>query len=216
LLSLYNTWVGCFDQLHIPYRFIFVNDGSSDGSLQLLEELADANENINIYSHANQGHGPSIIRGYKAAADAEWILQMDADNPYDTDAFKMMWEQKEQYDFLVGSRYNNSAHFSRRLISLASVITVAILCGKFFKDVNTPYRLMRARDVGRALRLIPENSFAPNIMLTMFYIKHRHKIFTTALRYKANMIVKKSRMNSYFAGGALQSFFQLLQFRFRI
>lgn len=212
---LYDILVVVFSKLKIPYRFIFINDGSRDKSLQVLNEISATDSNVSVFSQTNQGHGPAILKGYKAALTAEWVMQMDADNPYDTDAFEIMWEQKGQYDFLVGDRNQNGGSFSRKLISFISVWIVALLTGKVFNNINTPYRLIRANTLKDALELIPEDSFAPNIMLSIFCLRKK-RILVTPLRYKSALGVKKSSMSGYIAGGALTSVFQLIQFRFRL
>ncbi|MBX2926039.1 MAG: glycosyltransferase family 2 protein [Chitinophagaceae bacterium] len=216
LSRLYSTWVRAFSDLDIRYHFVFINDGSTDDSLRLLETFAAEDENVSVVNQSNQGHGPSIITGYKAALNAEWIMQMDADNPYDTDAFAEMWRHKEQYDLLVGGRKEKNAGFYRKLISLLSVFWAAVLTGKFFEHINTPYRLMRSTDVRDALAIIPPDSFAPNIMLSMYYIRKRRRIFVAALRRQPIAVVKKSSMSSYIAAGAVKSLFQLIKFRSRL
>ncbi len=61
------------------YEIIFGNDGSDDGTLALLEELAAADPRVRVTSHAvNRGAGFTYREMY-AAARGEVIVQMDAD-----------------------------------------------------------------------------------------------------------------------------------------
>lgn len=65
--------------LSIGYEVIFVNDGSSDNSYEILTSFADTNENIRILSFSrNFGHEAAMLAGIDYS-DAEAIICMDSD-----------------------------------------------------------------------------------------------------------------------------------------
>ncbi len=70
--------------LKLPWRIIVVDDGSTDGTYDLIKNL----ESIMVLRHAeNRGKGAAILTGFAAAATwAEWVITIDADgqhNPED-------------------------------------------------------------------------------------------------------------------------------------
>ncbi len=80
LQDFYNEAVKvCESLLTWDYEIVFVNDGSADGSLSLLEKFASANSNIKVVDFSrNFGHEAAMIAGIDyATGDA--IVCMDAD-----------------------------------------------------------------------------------------------------------------------------------------
>lgn len=216
IAHLIHRWQHYFIKKDISFEFIIINDGSTDSSLAVLEQLAKSNSTIKVYSQENKGHGPAIRKGYTLALQNDWVFQLDADSLYDTDAFEKMWNQKADYDFLVGQINQKNTTTARWLISWVSVTLVKLLCGASSNDINTPYRLMRTEDLASILPKIAEDSFAVNIMLSMYYIRNKKRKYTTPLNYADADMERKSKMNGYFLRGALLSFFQLIQFGRRL
>ncbi|MFA4930970.1 MAG: DUF2079 domain-containing protein [Patescibacteria group bacterium] len=90
-----------------PWRseVLIVDDGSTDTTVDLVREY------INIYSNLklvrlpeNQGKGAAVKAGVMAAK-GEWILFMDADSSTDIGELDKLWEWKDKYDVVIGSRY---------------------------------------------------------------------------------------------------------------
>lgn len=216
IASLLQRWDVYLRNAGITFNFIVVNDGSTDGSLSILQELSKSNNRIIVHSQENKGHGPAIRYGYELAAQSEWVFQLDADSLYDTSAFEEMWVKKDAYDFLIGQPDQKNASAGRRFISWASVMTVRLMCGRSTQEVNMPYRLMRRAQLQQVLPAIPRDSFAVNIMITMYYLKNRKKILSVPLQYLPGSIARKSKTNPYFIRGAFVSFFQIIQFGMRL
>jgi glycosyltransferase involved in cell wall biosynthesis len=61
------------------FEFVIINDGSRDGSKEVLEEFADQDHRIQVLHQTNQGITPSLNRGLKLAR-GRYIARMDADD----------------------------------------------------------------------------------------------------------------------------------------
>ncbi len=87
------------------YEIIFVNDGSKDKTLFLLEQIAKKDENIKILSFSrNFGHQVAVTAGLKeVTGDAVIIIDADLQDPPETicDMIKL-WEQG--YEVIYGKR----------------------------------------------------------------------------------------------------------------
>ena len=75
-----TDWISrVMDREGYTYEIIFVNDGSTDNSWQVIQELRTRNENVKAISfRRNQGKSAGLNQGFKAAA-GEVVITMDAD-----------------------------------------------------------------------------------------------------------------------------------------
>jgi len=146
-----------------PYLFIAVNDGSTDTTLQLLQELAGQLP-LEIINHPrNMNLGPTLrdaLRGALAHAKPEDIVvTMDADNSHDPALIpEMIALAHGGKELIVASRYVRGAGevglaFHRRLFSRV----VNVLLRTFFPitnltDYTCGYRAYRAEILFAASR----------------------------------------------------------------
>ncbi len=88
------------------YHFLFVDDGSTDGTIDVLQTCLNdrGTENVSCVGYeSNKGKGHAIRTGFeKMEADAYCF--MDADMAYSTDYLKVMKEKLEAADIVIGSR----------------------------------------------------------------------------------------------------------------
>lgn len=216
IVDLIRDWHLTFAGNQIAYQFIIIDDGSVDNTIDLLKALQAEVPTVNIYPQSNKGHGAAILKGYKIAMQSPWIFQIDADHQFETSSFNELWQQRHNYDLLLAEREDKHATLSRNIVSAVSRLIVHLLYGKGVKDVNCPYRLMRADKLGPALQKIPLNSFAPNVLITSFFISTKKRIFTNVVHFGKNVSLKKSRMNSYIFKGCINSILQVVKFRFTL
>lgn len=213
--DLIRDWKLAFEQTGVPYRIILIDDGSKDNSLPLLRAMQEEDSGITVHSQPNAGHGSAILKGYGMALTAEWIFQIDSDHQLDTTAFGELWENRSHYDLLLAERKERNASFPRRCVSLISGRTVDILYGGQVKDVNSPYRLMRSVQLREILEKIPPESFAPNILLTSWFVLKKKRIFTTVAYPRKTAVFRQSKMNLNFLLGSLYSAWQTVLFRIK-
>ncbi len=93
----------------IAHDKIFVDDGSTDGTLEVLVHAA-ANGQINLLRHAyNLGYGQSLIDAFTHAARSgyEWVITMDCDEQHDPAAIPCFVREieKDDADLISGSRF---------------------------------------------------------------------------------------------------------------
>lgn len=176
-------WVGELTRLGIDYELRLYDDGSRDGTGAILTKLAAANDRIVAQTHANRGHGPTIMRGY-AEARGTWVFQTDSDGEMPASGFDELWRRRDAYDLLVGSRGGRRIAFTRFLLTFGSRAIVALAFGRGVRDVNAPFRLMRGAWLReRVLPYVPENTAVPNIAICGIAARSQARVFETSVPY---------------------------------
>ncbi|MBS1606950.1 MAG: glycosyltransferase family 2 protein [Bacteroidetes bacterium] len=214
--GLLRDWQAVLDGIGADYTIFLIDDGSKDGSLRVLKEMQQENARLNIHTQPNAGHGPAILCGYRLAAAADWVFQIDSDHQLDTSAFADLWAHREKYDLLVAERTDKNATAGRRRISAVSHLIVQVLFGSAIRDVNCPYRLMRGCELRTALGKVPPDSFAPNVLLSAWFVLKKRRIFTGAVDIRQGIVLRQSRVSRHIFRGALKSFVQTILFRIRL
>ena len=160
------SWLDALDQLGIDYRLLVINDGSSDGTQVALDELS-ATERVDALSKANEGHGPTILRGYRlGVATSEWVFQVDSDDEIPASAFAALWAERHGVDAVFGRRTGRDQSADRAFITKIAALTTRTLFGARAQDANVPFRLMRSSALAPVLDRLPDDTFAPNIVIS--------------------------------------------------
>jgi glycosyltransferase involved in cell wall biosynthesis len=170
------AWEETLRRLCIDFRMIVIDDGSEDRTPEILAQFAD-NDRIEIVHKENSGHGPTVLLGYhRAVALADWVFHCDSDDEMSPANFPELWENREAYDALFGTRSGRRESVGRCILSAGSRLTVRVLYGPGVRDVNTPYRLLRAKFLRRLIVKIPDDTFAPNVIISGALARHGARI----------------------------------------
>ncbi|MDE6342035.1 MAG: glycosyltransferase family 2 protein, partial [Muribaculaceae bacterium] len=92
------------DENVFSYEIIFVNDGSTDNSLEVIRSLKDADGNIHCVSFSrNYGKSPALNEGF-LRANGDVVITMDADLQDSPDEIPELYRMitKEGYDLVSG------------------------------------------------------------------------------------------------------------------
>lgn len=89
-------------------QLIIVDDGSTDGTRDLLRQLTDPRVEV-YFNETNMGKGSSLARGFEHAT-RPFVLVQDADLEYDPDEYGMLLGPllKNKADVVFGSRFTGS------------------------------------------------------------------------------------------------------------
>jgi glycosyltransferase involved in cell wall biosynthesis len=164
LPAVLADWSATLRAAGLDYELRAYDDGSPDDSLARLREHAARDPRLVVSSHANAGHGPTLLRGYREAR-GRWVFQVDSDGELPSAPFLELWAQREAFDFGIGVRRFERRSPLRRLLSRAARVVVRVAFGRGLRDPNAPYRLVRASWLRGALDRVPDGAFAPNLLL---------------------------------------------------
>ncbi len=215
--NVLNEWVAMLDSLYINYQLHCYNDGSKDQSADVLERAASEHQGkVVVINKSNSGHGPTILRGYReTASKANWIFQMDSDNEMGSSTFGKLWAQREEYDFLLGRRSGRAQPLPRKVISKISRLVVRCFYGASVWDVNAPYRLMRSEVFQELYNQIPDDTFAPNVIISGFVGRNKLRYYEVGVEHQDRQTGEVSIKKWKLFKAAMRSFKQTILFSFK-
>lgn len=143
-----------FANKNLGYHLCFVNDGSTDGTLEVLEQLRIGNENsISIYNcKKNGGKAEAVRQGVlhlSKDSQFDYIGYLDADLSTDFRDFDELVQTIENSEFKIvsGSRIsrmgaNITKESARKVISITINLIIQKILGMPFKDTQCGAKIM--------------------------------------------------------------------------
>ena len=147
IASLVITAVKVAGAITSDYEVIVVNDGSSDDTAQILDELARIYpDRVRIVHHPkNRGYGGALRTGF-ATATKEFIFYTDGDGQYDpAEMTVLLPKMTDDVDWVNGWKISRSDPMHRIFIGRLYHHMVKLLFGLRVRDVDCDFRLMRRR-----------------------------------------------------------------------
>jgi glycosyltransferase involved in cell wall biosynthesis len=141
------------------YEVIYVDDGSTDRSYDVLKEIAEADPRAKVVRfRRNYGQSAALQAGFDAA-EGELIVTLDGDlqnEPDDVPALLEMLDARPEVDVISGWRKDRQDRaLSRRLPSRIANRVISGVTGVALHDYGCALKVYRA-DVIRGLRLYGE------------------------------------------------------------
>ena len=126
------------------HEVIVVNDGSSDATADILEELTRVYPKIRVVTHpTNRGYGGALQSGFSAATK-DLVFYTDGDAQYDPSEMTVLWQAMAPgVDLVNGYKISRSDPLHRIIIGRIYHHTVKTLFGLQVRDVDCDFRLMR-------------------------------------------------------------------------
>ncbi len=144
IASLVITALRAARKLTPDHEVIVVNDGSSDNTAEILDELARTYPEVRIVHHdKNRGYGGALRSGF-ANATRELVFYTDGDAQYDPAEMDVLWRRfDDSVDLVNGYKISRSDPLHRIVIGRIYHHTVKLLFGLKVRDVDCDFRMMR-------------------------------------------------------------------------
>jgi len=172
--------------LAVPLRLelIVVDDGSSDGTGEMLDRLA-GELGFRVLRQPNAGKGAALRRGF-AAVTGDIVVIQDADLEYSPEEFPLLIDLivKGRADAVYGSRFLGRhrafmfAHYvGNKLVTLAT----NVLYNTMLTDMETCYKAMKI-EVLRSMTL-RSNGFGIEPEITAKIFKRGYRVYEVPITY---------------------------------
>lgn len=131
------------DGLSQPWELICVDDGSTDQSLSILQNLCKNKPYIRILSFTrNYGQSAAFDAGFKAAR-GDFIITLDGDRQNDPADIPKLTATIADCDLVVGWRKNRKDKFQKKIISQISNAVRSRLCQDGIHDTGCSLKVYR-------------------------------------------------------------------------
>jgi glycosyltransferase involved in cell wall biosynthesis len=154
LRILYEELVSVLTGLKLSYELIFIDDGSQDGSLEVLKQLKAGDPNVTVIQfRRNFGQTAAFAAGFDYAR-GNLIVTLDADgqnNPMDIPLLLDKMKQ-EDCDLVIGRRMNRQEPFIRRLLSNTANRIISRSTHVYVHDRGCSLKLFK-KDLAKSIRL---------------------------------------------------------------
>jgi glycosyltransferase involved in cell wall biosynthesis len=156
LETLYQEIAEALDPLHHEFEVVFVDDGSTDGSLSVLERLHDEHANVVVvHLRRNFGKAAALQAGFLEAR-GDLVVTIDADLQDDpAEIPKLVAKLDEGFDLVSGWKTRRNDPATRRLFSRMFNWATGFVSGVKLHDMNCGLKAYRA-EVLRGVRLYGE------------------------------------------------------------
>jgi glycosyltransferase involved in cell wall biosynthesis len=157
LSLLYEKLMTALKRAGRPYEVIFVDDGSSDGTMEILLDLREKNPNVKIVSFSrNFGQTAALSAGIDVSK-GDILIPMDGDLQTDPDDILPLLEKIEEgYDVVSGWRKDRKDPFlTRRLPSILANKIISWIGGVYLHDYGCTLKAYK-RDILKNIKLYGE------------------------------------------------------------
>jgi glycosyltransferase involved in cell wall biosynthesis len=186
--ALHGEVVAALEKSAIAYELILVDDGSTDGSLRLLREIASGDTRVKVISfRRNFGQTAAMAAGFDAAS-GNVVVPLDGDLQNDpADIPKLLAKIDEGFDVVSGWRRDRKdAFLNRTLPSILANSFISRMTGIRLHDYGCTLKAYR-REVLDGINLYGEmHRFVPALVsqfgakVTEIPVGHRPRLHGTS------------------------------------
>ncbi len=168
LLPLYYSIRNVMSEIKYPYEIIFINDGSTDNSLDILKSISSkSNDVILVNLTENYGQSTAMQAGFDFST-GKIIITIDGDLQNDPrDIPRLLDKMRQGYDVVCGWRHDRHDPFLKRI----SAKIANVFRRLFWKE--------KIHDVGCTLRV-----YLRRTLKDIHLYRHRHRFLTFILLRK--------------------------------
>lgn len=167
-------------------QLVIIDDGSTDDTYHIIKKMAKNRPYLVALTKENGGHSSAVLYGYRYAIKhhADFIFQTDSDGQTDPEEFYRFWDNRNNFDALLGNRKVRGDGLQRKMIEKLVCLLLRIIFGVKIPDANAPYRLMKTDLVKKHIDKLPRDYNLPNIMLSAYFCYYKESVYFIEISFK--------------------------------
>ena len=130
----------------ISYDFLICEDGSTDGTKEILLKVKRKYHPIMNQRRERRGYTRAVLDGLKSA-HSRFVLCIDSDGQCDPVDFAKFWKKRHQADVLIGRRVKRADTFNRKFISFWFRLVFRYLFPSTIHDPSAPFVLFQQEKI---------------------------------------------------------------------
>ncbi len=187
LPTFYTRLTKVAEKLKEAYEIIFIDDGSTDHTLSLLQQFEKKDKHVKIYSfRKNQGKSEGLTLGFQMAK-GDYIVTLDADlQDLPEEIEKLHRKAQEGYELVSGWRKDRKDPLKKVLSSKLFNLLAKFFWGLDLHDYNCGLKVYTA-DAAKSLRLyggmhrfIPLLTYGQGFTVTEVAVEHSKRLYGTS------------------------------------
>ena len=170
-----EQWYPVIEEIGHGSRLVVFNDGSKDQTEEKLLRLEEKYPHLVGITKENEGHGATLLTGYKYAIfeGADYVFQTDSDGQTLPKEFWPLWRERRRCGLLLGYRKSRQDGWKRIFVTHVLKLVLFFRYQIWTKDANVPFRLMKSSQLRQVLQSIPEGFNLSNVLMTVIYEKQK-------------------------------------------
>jgi glycosyltransferase involved in cell wall biosynthesis len=135
--------VSVLEKVGVEFEVIIVNDGSSDSTGQIADEIASRDSRVKVVHHrTNLGYGAALKSGFKTATK-KLVFYTDGDGQFDINELPPLLPLMGQYDIVSCYRLNRQDPFIRKINAWCWTKLVCLLFAMKIRDIDCAFKLYK-------------------------------------------------------------------------
>ena len=131
------------EKLNADFEVIIVDDGSTDNTGRIADEIAGRNNRVRVvHHHPNLGYGAALQSGFKAATK-ELVFYTDGDGQFDIREMPPLLPLMDKADIVSCYRLNRQDNLVRRINGWCWTKLVCLLFGMKVRDIDCAFKLYK-------------------------------------------------------------------------
>ncbi len=183
------------------YYFLFVDDGSDDGTAEILKAAVDKQSQANIaffHCEKNLGKGYAVKIGFEMA-EADALCFIDSDMAYSLDHLKLIEEKLQTNDVVIGSRklttsWKKRSSLRRQIMGECFNCLVRRMLDLPFRDTQAGVKGFRFKAARRIFEKLAVMGFAFDVELLFLANKFGFGIAEIAAQENEKHRYKKGKL----------------------
>jgi len=135
--------IDVLEKLRWDYELIIVDDGSSDATGRIADDIASHNERVKVVHHpTNLGYGAALQSGFDAAGK-ELVFYTDGDGQFDIGEMPPLLPLMTDYDIVSCYRLNRQDNLLRKINAWCWTKLVCFLFHMKIRDIDCAFKLYK-------------------------------------------------------------------------